>query len=435
MSWLPRNQPAGAGGRVFANFAWLMFDRAGRALINIVAGIAVARHLGPEDFGVLSFATALAGIFAVLAGLGLDDILVRDLADGPRAGGTWRAAWQLRLSAATLAFVAAVGMVYVWRPAEPRVWLITAIVAAGLVFTPADLVDFWFQARARMRPPAMARQLALWTAATGRLLLVAADAPLTAFSWAAAAEAALVAGALGWLFRQERWRPQEAAGAEDHGRRLLREGWPLLASGFFVMVTMQADRLLLGRLAGDAAVGIYAVAARLTEVLYALPLAFGAAVMPQLVALHRAGDSAYWSVARRTFVGAALAAVGCATFFSLFASGIVALVFGSGYAESAGVLAVHVWTLVFVTMVSLRTRLLVIAAGARWVLTMSSLTAALNLAANLVLIPRHGGLGAAWAAAGAWAFSAVVAPWLFPVTRHLTLHTLRGMGPVPPPTR
>lgn len=412
-----------------------MLDRVGRALINVVAGIAVVRHLGAGDFGVLSFAISLTGLFTVLAGLGLDDILVRDLADQKRAGGTWRAAWRLRLSAAMLAFFVTIGVACVWRPAEPRVWLITTIVAAGIVFTPAELVDFWFQAKARMKPPAIARQTALWTAAGVRLVLVAANAPLSAFALAAAAEAILVACSLGWLFRQEGWKPANEGGIENHTKRLLREGWPLLASGFLVTVTMQADRLLLGRLANDATVGCYAAAARLTEVLHALPLALGAAAMPRLVTLYREGDGAYWRVAQRIVFGAVLATTGCAAFFSFFSPSIVAFVFGSAYAESAAMLAVHVWTLVFVAMVTLRTRMLVIAAGTRWVLIMSLLTAVLNVAANLMLIPRLGGLGAALAAAGAWAFSAIVAPWLFPVTRRLTLHILRGAGPTGQPIR
>lgn len=423
-----------AGRVVLANFAWLIFDRAGRALINVVAGVAVARHLGPGDFGVLSFATSLAGLFAVVTGLGLDEILVRDLVDPARSGGTWRAAWRLRLGAAWLAFAGAIAVAILARPGEPRVWLIAGIVAGGMIFGPADLVDLWFQARSRMRPPAVARQVALWTAAALRLLLVALDAPLIAFAWAVLAEAAIVAGALGWLYRGEKEKPApgDAAG---HGRRLLQEGWPLLASGFLVMMTMQSDRLLLGRIAGDAEVGLYAAAARLTEVLHALPLALGAAVMPRLVALHRADTAAYWQLARRTVLGAAAATFVAAAMLTLLAPWIIGIVFGRRYAGASDILAIHGWTLVFVTVVSLRTRLLVIAAGTGWVLIMSLLTAALNLVANLVLIPRYGGVGAAWAAASAWAFSALIVPCFFPVTRELMWQVLGGKGAAPRATR
>src|SRR5688572_11382886 len=64
---------------IFSNFAWLIADRAGRTAVNVVVGILVARHLGPDEFGVLSFSVTLIGLVAVVAGFGLEGVVVRDL--------------------------------------------------------------------------------------------------------------------------------------------------------------------------------------------------------------------------------------------------------------------------------------------------------------------------------------------------------------------
>jgi Na+-driven multidrug efflux pump len=78
---------------------------------------------------------------------------------------------------------------------------------------------------------------------------------------------------------------------------------------------------------------------------------------------------------------------------------------------------VHVWSLGFVFLVSLRGRLLVLEGLSQWMPALAAATAGLNLALNVWLIPRLGVVGAAWAATTAWGFSALLAPVLFPPIR------------------
>jgi PST family polysaccharide transporter len=416
---------SGERRRILENFAWLISDRAGRVVVNLVVSVFVARSLGPTEFGMLSFATVLSGLFAVLSGLGLENVVVRDLARGDERG-AWKAAWRLRLGASVVAYVLTVAAAYAWRPDSPRLCGVVAIVAAGLLFTPADLFDAWFQSQGRMRPPAVARQLALWMAVAWRMVLVATDASLESFALANVAEAAAVALALRWTFKKEETPVAAPGQIGAQMRRLLREGWPLLASGVLVTITMQSDRLLLGHIRGDAELGIYVVASRFTEIFHILPVAVGAAAMPRLTTLYRDDQSRYWAFARGAVAAAALTGFAVGAVLAGIGPFILTTVFGSEYEGASDILAAHAWTLVFIFIVSLRSRLLVIEAGTRWVLAMSLLTAALNVAGNLLLIPRFGGVGAAWTAVGAWAFSALVAPLCFAHTRTLLVKLVRG---------
>ncbi len=412
--------------RIVSNFGWLIADRVGRMVVNVVVGVVVARHLGPDEFGVLSFSLALTGMFTVVAGFGLEGVVVRDLVRDS-TGAVWKAAWQLRLGLAMLAYGATVGAALVWRPDSPRTVLITAIVGVGLFFTPADLIDAWFQAIGRVRRPAVARQIVLWIAAAWRLALVAMHAPLTAFAAASAAEAAAIAFALWLAFRGERIRTSDTHLAAER-RRLLREGWPLMMSGLLVTITLQIDRLLIAYFKGDEALGIYAVAARLTESFHMLPLALGAAIMPRLTSLRGENEARYWVIARWCTAGLAVVGLAAASVITWMGPWLIAALFGAHYADAAPVLVVHAWTLAFVFVVSLRSRLLVIEGATRWVLAMSLLTAALNVAGNLLFVPRFGSVGAAWAAVVAWAFAALIAPWFFGPSRSVVAK-LMGLSP------
>lgn len=71
--------------RIVDNISWLTADKILRMGLGLVIGVLVARHLGREMFGVLSFALAFVSLFGPLASLGLKQIVVRDLVKEPGA--------------------------------------------------------------------------------------------------------------------------------------------------------------------------------------------------------------------------------------------------------------------------------------------------------------------------------------------------------------
>ena len=66
-----------------ANLGWLFAERAGRFVLGTVVGLFVARHLGPERLGALSYGVALVTLAGFVPALGLDGILKRELLQAP----------------------------------------------------------------------------------------------------------------------------------------------------------------------------------------------------------------------------------------------------------------------------------------------------------------------------------------------------------------
>ena len=61
------------------NFSWLIFDKFFRASLNILLSIILARSLGPEDFGILSYILALVFLFTAISALGINPILTNKI--------------------------------------------------------------------------------------------------------------------------------------------------------------------------------------------------------------------------------------------------------------------------------------------------------------------------------------------------------------------
>ena len=109
------------GRRVFSNIGWLLGDKVLRLGVGVVLTLAIARFLGPRQFGSLTYFIAITGLFAAVAALGLDQIVVRDLVRWPdRENEITGTALGLRLGSSLLLSAACIALFYWMGAARPR---------------------------------------------------------------------------------------------------------------------------------------------------------------------------------------------------------------------------------------------------------------------------------------------------------------------------
>ena len=61
------------------NSGWLLLDNSMRVLLGLLVGAWVTWYLGPTQFGELAYVLAYVAFFLVVANLGMDSIIVRDI--------------------------------------------------------------------------------------------------------------------------------------------------------------------------------------------------------------------------------------------------------------------------------------------------------------------------------------------------------------------
>src|SRR6267154_3999938 len=65
------------------NAFWLAFEKGFSLFVGLVVAITVARYLKPENYGLLNYALSFVSIFSAFSTLGIDQIMVRELAKDP----------------------------------------------------------------------------------------------------------------------------------------------------------------------------------------------------------------------------------------------------------------------------------------------------------------------------------------------------------------
>lgn len=417
--------------KVAHNTVWLLADRVVRLGIGFFVGAWVARYLGPERFGTLSYVTAFVTLFGTMIPVGTDNVVVRDLARHPgQADAIMASATAIRLLA-TPVIIAVVGVAAVAMHGSDRSTLgLIALFAVTLVFRPWDVVELWFQAETNVRPTVWARNLVFFASSAAKVALIVSVAPLLAFVALEPVASALGAAALVWVYRRAGRRFTVAGATRTWFRNLLGAGTPLLLSSMAIIVYMRIDQIMLEHLSGGGMrqVGLYSAAQRLSEVWYFVPMAIASAVFPTLVRSREQDRAQYTERLGRLFSLMTLVALGVAIPTSALAPYVVRLVFGAPYAGAAPVLSIHVWTAVFVFWGVVGEAWYLNEGLTRLTLYRTGSAALANVALNFVLIPRYGGAGAAVATLISQAWSAWLSNLVWRTTRPLFLLQLRSLS-------
>ena len=168
------------------------------------------------------------------------------------------------------------------------------------------------------------------------------------------------------------------------------------------------DPILLRRLATDADAGIYAGAFRLLDALTMVCYLVSVPLLPVFSRLCREDNGGELTgTLRLVFWPLMLFAVGSAVACSLLAEPLMQLFYHEGYAPYVPVFRVLIFGLVPIGITYIFGTLLTAGGRLRQLNLLATATLAINIAANLLLIPRLGAVGSAWAALTAQTFMAV----------------------------
>jgi O-antigen/teichoic acid export membrane protein len=390
-------------------------------IIGLLVGAYVARHLGPESFGVLSYVISLVFLFSGLARLGLDNMIVRDLvAHSEHEAEILGSALVLRLTGGTLAvsLIAAVA----WNvQTDPTTRLAILIIAFGLIFQSLEVSAYWFHARTFARPVALARLAALSITSALRIALILLDKPILWFAVPVALDTALAAVLMLVFYLRDPAAPALLRFPAGLGRvgTMLRETWPLALSTVLVEIQLRIDQVMLGQMLGPQEVGWYASAARISQMLYFLPTLIATATFPAIVRAQKTSRELYDQRMQAFYDVMLWLGVGIALPGAVLASPAIHLLYGEAYAPAATILQIHIWSLVFVSLGTARSRWLVAEGLNRTMLITSLVGVTANVGCNAMLIPSYGGPGAAWATLFAQLTSLLIVSLAYPPMRHV----------------
>jgi len=374
----------------------MFFEQALKVFSIIIVGIYIARYLGPYEFGLLSYAIAIASIFMAISRLGMESVLIRNLVSQTTISsdsylGT---SFTLMFASAVISATVMYGFLYVFEANDKLITYIL-IISMGLLAQPFMVIDYNFQSQIQAKYSAISKSVALLVGAVLKLVLVYINADLLWIVLAYAGEHILVAVL---LMRVHIVRKQPSFLFKYNAKvakELMISAWPLLLSALTIILYMRVDQIMIKSLLGVEHLGLYSAVARIYEGWLMIAVILSASLLPAIIKSKNQSQEIYEKRLTYLFALVFWLCILVSVFVSIIGNDLIILTFGSEYSASALTFTIIMWSSSFAALGSVSNRYLVAEKMEKKIALRTFIALMINIVLNFILIPRYGIEGAA----------------------------------------
>lgn len=353
----------------------------------------IARYLGASGFGIIAFATAFTGLFAILSDIGLGTLTTREVAKDKTLAGKYvnnLLSIKLILTAATFGLIVLTINLMDYPDQTVMVVYLMGVTVICTAFT--QVFNSLFQAFERMEYISISTIIHAVATLAGALLVIYLGFGVIEFAIVYLISSVLMLGYSLLVFVTKFLTPKFNM-EFSFWKWIVKEGWPFGLFSIIALIATRIDIIMLSAMKGDQVVGWYQAAVSIVVTLQFIPSAAINSFYPKLSEYHGHNElleNLAQKMNRVLFAIALLLTMG--TF--VFARRVIPFVYGSGFNESIILLQV-LSVYLFVTYIpadgivlnAIHKQKLKFYAGVAMIIT--------NVVLNLIFIPKYGAIAAA----------------------------------------
>lgn len=381
--------------KYFKNTSWLFGEKLLRIIVALFVGVWVARYLGPENYGLFSYANAFVALFVAIASLGLNGIIIRELVkDESQRDILLGTAFRLKLIGAFIVLLF-LGIAINFTSNDLDTNIMIFIIASGTIFQSFNVIDMYYQSKVLSKYVVYANVLTLSLSSLLKIILILNEAPLIAFVWVVLFDKFILAMGFLYFYTYNHLSIRSWKFKKNVAYNLLKNSWPLIVSSIVVSIYMQIDQVMIKEMMDNEAVGQYAAAVRLSDVWYFIPMILASSLFPAIVNAKKQNETLYYSRLQKLYDLMVFMSLAIALPMTFMSDWVVTLLYGEQYIKAGTVLSIHIWSGLFVFLGVVSNK---------WVLNENLMVnsmirgilgAIVNIILNFILIKKYGIEGAA----------------------------------------
>ena len=394
---VPETQQLSLGARVFQNTAAQLGGRVIGIFFSAGTSILLARYLGKERLGQYGAIYAYLALYGFFATFCLEQILAREISVRPQqAAELFRTATLTALGFSFAGMLIALLAAPLFGFVGATRWLIAVAAVDLLILPPLRLSGIIFQVEMRLWynvAIGLLRQ-ALWLLAV--VLLAMKNAAFYEVIVARMTVGILEGAIVLWTVKRVKLVQGSRRFVSDEAWMMLREGFPLVLTTLAAGIYHRIDQVMLHKMSGDVVLGPYVIAVQLTELFSALPVALMISLFPAL-AQSAKDEERFRRYLGETYRFLLVIVFAACAVMTPIAAPAVELFYGKQFLPTAGLLTVLIWSEVPIFFAAALGNALIAKGLQKYTPIGAAIGAGVNIALNLILIPRYGALGASWA--------------------------------------
>jgi len=354
----------------------------------------IARYLGAEGFGILSFALAFTGIFGVFSDLGLSTLTVREVArDKSLAGKYLGNITIIKIFLVIITFgLIAITINLLDYPTQTI--KVVYFLALSVIFSSfSNIFNSIFQAYEKMEYQSIEQILSSTLMLVGALFSISQRFSVVGF---ASIYFMVSAISLGYSFVVCVWKFTKPKIEVDWSfwKPTIKEALPFALTGIFVTIYFWVDSVMLSLMKGNEVVGWYNAAYKLIFILMVIPSIFVVSTFPVMSRHFKSTKNLlkqeYEVAIKYLFVFALFLFI----YGLIFADKIILIIYGNGYLPSIKALQVLICVIPIIFLTPLLGNFLASVDKQRVVTIVAGANAGLNVLLNALLIPKFSYIGA-----------------------------------------
>lgn len=178
-------------------------------------------------------------------------------------------------------------------------------------------------------------------------------------------------------------------------KKILKESWPFALSSIFTIIYFRIDTIILSEMCTDQEVGWYTAAYNLVFALMLIPSVLDIIFYPILSKCFK-DKKEFKYTCKKLFAYALILALTFGSIFFLARGPLINILYNYKYLQAVPIFGILIWSFIF-TLIN-RFPFIIISANMQILITKQiAFGMILNILLNILLIPRFGTIGAAWA--------------------------------------
>jgi len=383
--------------RYFANTGWMFGGQIFSLIISFFVGAWVARYLGPENYGILSYSIAFVGLFSFISSLGIDGILNRELIKTPEKRdqliGT---SFYLKLIGGIIAFFVSIASVLIFE-SDPLIKLLVILFSFSFILQSSNVISNYFNAEVKSKnnvkvvlfSTIISSILKIITILLGKGVIWIIIIYLLDILWQG----------IGFILSYNKYglKIKDWYFNKNLAREILHSSWFLMFASAAGFIYLKIDQVIIGSMLGNYKVGIYAAAVKLVEIWYFVPVIIATSLFPAIINAKKTGIDLYKNRLKKLYILMIVISFVMAIIITILAKPIIYTFFGNGYIESINILRIYIWSSIGFFLSIAMNQYLMSENLVKTIFILNLITMIINIILNLIFIPIWGLTGSAFA--------------------------------------